>query len=380
MQVGTDWAGSYSRFSYNELSQYFYMLKEQGKPVLDDEFNISQEIQLTLLRRLVEDTYGNGSPNNGFLVVGTGANNDFTIKGGGGTADTAGHLYVNGYMVVLPSDTTYQGQPIAQAALTVPSGNRTDQVYVDMYLDEVGPTQDALIVDPTLNIETSRRLKLYWQVKVAEGGTTPAQYTDANNRVHYTYQIATLNRTAQASITAGMVVDNRNTYANRWALLAGNAAQVFNVANAVAGSEAVNLSQANALYAQLGVANVFTAAQTAPDWQSTQNSDPRIKSHIQPLSLKAEDFAGIGTYNWLWRSTNLPGIGGMAPEVGIRFPGCVYFDKDGNATGLEYGKTAFLMGRTSLDEIVALKARVTDLEDRLASLSRPAVAPSGVEL
>lgn len=209
MQKGTNWGGDYSRFSFDELKRYYLMLKEQGKGVLDDEFNVLQEILLTLLRRIVIDSFGNGAIGDGFKIVGTGAANDFTIKGGDGTASGAGRIYESGYRVILPSDTTYSGQETPGPALTTPAGPRTDKVYLDIWLDEVGPAGDAEIIDPVLGMETSRRLKLYWQVKVTEGGATPAAYVDANNRQHYTRMLATLNRTAQAAIDAGMVVDER---------------------------------------------------------------------------------------------------------------------------------------------------------------------------
>lgn len=213
--VGTNWGGSYSRFTFDESKQYFMMLKEQGVPVLDDEFNVAQDMILTMVRRFVQDTFGDGSPNNGFKIVGTGATNNFTITGGNGTLDGAGHLYVAGWMLLLQSDVAYLSQPVAPAALTTPVGARTDEVYVDIYVDEVGPLGDTVIRDPTLNIETSRRLKLLWQVKVAEGAVTPANYTDANSRKHYTYKLATLTRTATAAINAGMVADMRKPFVDR---------------------------------------------------------------------------------------------------------------------------------------------------------------------
>lgn len=210
IKKGTDWAGAYSRFTFDETKAYYAMLKEKSKAVLDDDFNLMQDIQLTLLRRLAFETFGDGSPNAGFLVVGTGANNDFTVTGGNGSADGAQSMYVSGLRVPLLANTTYNGQPIPQTTLSTPSGPRSDTVYLDVYFAEVGPTQDPLIVDPTLGVETSRRLHLVYQVRVAEGsGGAPASYVDGNGQPHYTAAIATLNRTASAAITAGMVTDLR---------------------------------------------------------------------------------------------------------------------------------------------------------------------------
>lgn len=211
MQPALTWGGNYSRFTFDEVKRYFYMLKEQGVPVLDDEFNLSQEIALTLMRRLVLDVLGDGAINDGFKIVGTGAANDFAILGGDGTADGAGHFYVGGYLVVIASDSTYAGQELAAPALTTPSAARVDEVYLDVYLDEVDSVDDPNIIDPVIGIETSRRLKLYWQVLVAEGGAVPAAYTDVDNRQHFTAHLATINRTATAAINADMLTDRRRS-------------------------------------------------------------------------------------------------------------------------------------------------------------------------
>lgn len=211
MDRGIDWGGDYSRFSFDELKRYLMMLKEQGVPVLDDEFNLLQEILLTVIRRVVADSFGDGSVTNGFLIAGTGASNNFTIKGGDGTAGGAGRLYLSGYPIVLAQDTTYAAQPIAQAALTTPSANRLDEVYIDAWLDEVDNSNDPAIIDPSMGIETSRRLKLLWKVKVAEGSTTPPAFVDGNALPHYTLLLAKINRTATAAINASMVVDKRNS-------------------------------------------------------------------------------------------------------------------------------------------------------------------------
>ncbi len=209
MEVGTNWAGDYSRFTFDEAKRYFYMMKVQGVPVLDDEFNVAQEINITFLRRLIIDMFGDGATNDGFKIVGTGAINDFTVMGGDGTLDGAGHFYVGGYLLIQPADVAYSAQEIIPTALTTPSAGRTDEVYLDVYLDEIDTLEDPNIKDPVLSLETSRRLKLKYEVKVAEGSVTPASYKAANGVTHYTAKLAVINRTATNTIDANMVVDVR---------------------------------------------------------------------------------------------------------------------------------------------------------------------------
>ncbi len=208
---GSSWGGDYSRFTFDEQRRYYAMLKERGRAVLDDEFNVLQDMLLTFIRRSVSDISGSsGSPNNGFRIVGSGLANNFTITGGGGTVDTAGVLYVGGLRLILPSDITYLTQEIAGPALTPPpSGTRADTVYCDAWLDEVGPSADPSMVDPTLNEETSRRLRLRYMIRVAQGAAEPAPYVDSSGLQHFIAPLATINRTTSALINTLDVVDRR---------------------------------------------------------------------------------------------------------------------------------------------------------------------------
>ena len=198
---GTNWQGSYSRFSSDELKRYFAMLKEQGKPVLDDEFNTLQEMLLDYVSNSFLELVGNGSAGQGALIVGTGAANNFTVR--------AGTFYIAGLRLLIPADFTYTTQEIASPALTTPGANRTDTVYMEAWLDEVGPAEDPAMVDPTLNAETSRRLKLRYRIAVAQGVAAPTTYVAGDGITHHIVPLATLARTATAAINAGMVTDLR---------------------------------------------------------------------------------------------------------------------------------------------------------------------------
>lgn len=223
---GSNWTGNYSRFSYDESKRQVVMLKELGKPVLDDEFNFLQDALLTMTRKGFRDAFGGASPNNGFQVVGTGANNDFTIKGGDGTVDNAGVFYVGGLRMILPSDVAYSTQEVPGAALTAPTtGTRLDTVYLDVYLDEQSPSDDPTMVDPTLNIETSRRARMFYSVQVAQGASPPSlEYIDANGRLHVTAVLATLNRTTSPAITPDLITDMRGKFRVSDAVAGGVAA------------------------------------------------------------------------------------------------------------------------------------------------------------
>lgn len=219
--IGNDWDGQYSRWIYDEAKQYLMVAKmmlepgtDAGIPLLDAELNEQSEIFLQMLRRMAKRIYGNGTTGNGFRIIqsATNPNNNFTITGGDGTANGAGYLFVEGWMPIILSNTEYTDQSYGPAALTTPSSNRKDEVYIDVYYKEVDRTEDGAIVDPTINLETSRRIALVWEVKVAEGTSMPTHYVDSNNIQHWTLKLATLNRLAgDSSISSVMIVDERNS-------------------------------------------------------------------------------------------------------------------------------------------------------------------------
>jgi microcystin-dependent protein len=204
MIKGTTWTGDYSRFSFDETKNYLMVLKERGVPLLDDEVNLIQEMTFTYLRRLTLATLGDGCFDLGFKIVErVGVANSFVV--------TAGRAVRDGWMVNCATNTNYESQPVAPPSLVTPGVTRIDNVYLDIYYDEINGTEDANSIDPTLGVQVGCRLKLNWRVLVAEGTSVPADGLDANDVFHWRYKIATLNRTSSSMITAAMIVDNRRT-------------------------------------------------------------------------------------------------------------------------------------------------------------------------
>lgn len=282
-----------SRNMYDERKRHIQLVLQQGVPWVDADVNDGQQITYNLLRR-VQQLLGDGSPNNGFQIVGTGATNDFTIKGGGGTLDSAGQMYVKGLGAFLISDITYKGTPasgitgedqrsihpkltsvsfdsignvttlgdssanytvnelagrtitpdvdvpattftitantattitvsgnatsVASAGdryrveLSTPSGDRTDAVYLNAWLDEIDPIEDPdLYHAGALQVEGMRRRKLEQNLFIREGDASSfTDYTDSDGNEHKIFRIATLSRLdANATITSGMVTDLR---------------------------------------------------------------------------------------------------------------------------------------------------------------------------
>lgn len=57
-----------SRDSFSELKNYLGVYLQQGRPILDADWNESQDIVVASLRRLVREALGDGSPNRGFAI------------------------------------------------------------------------------------------------------------------------------------------------------------------------------------------------------------------------------------------------------------------------------------------------------------------------
>jgi hypothetical protein len=191
-------AANISMNTYNESKQYDKVILQQGVPITDYDYNETQDIIRGRLRNIVTDLIGNGAVEDGWKIIGTGATNDFTIK--------AGVVYQGGYRVSLGADAT--AILSFGLTLTTPTVNRVDKVYMDIYEIEIDAVADPGIRHQKFqaaSIEPTRRIKVKADLKVAEGGSIPA-----NGNGHYYFWLCDINRLANnAVITAAMIVDQR---------------------------------------------------------------------------------------------------------------------------------------------------------------------------
>lgn len=114
--------GSYSkglRGGFDEADRLALGLVRPGITWVDADENRKAFIRFTLMRRLIQTVIGNASPNDGFKVVGDGASNDVEIRGGDGSFDGAGRIWVEGFHAFLKSDVRFvnQGATADEASL-----------------------------------------------------------------------------------------------------------------------------------------------------------------------------------------------------------------------------------------------------------------------
>ncbi len=131
---------------------------QQGKPILDRELNLLED--LIGPQRLALHHLGNGVPegSDGFRVSDLNvAANDFTIH--------AGRCLVSGYEVVLTENTTYQSQPHTENVSNLPAGR--SNVYLRVFSSEVTGVQDSELQNSgDVGFETAVREKTEWEVLV----------------------------------------------------------------------------------------------------------------------------------------------------------------------------------------------------------------------
>jgi hypothetical protein len=141
---------------------------EQGVPVLDRDLNLMQDLIWAAARSIAMRYIGDGvtAGSEGFAILPISAQpKDFRIL--------AGFALVNGVEVFNPKEITYADQP-GVPALTIPTRDRTDAVYLDVSMAEVDGTHDpGLLNSGDVGLQTSVRRKAAWVARVAEGAVEP---------------------------------------------------------------------------------------------------------------------------------------------------------------------------------------------------------------
>lgn len=202
--------GNFSRDTYDRIKHYVGVRLQQGVPLVDADWNEQEDIKKFELQAFLKWYVGSGVPqgNDGFRIRRAfGTTNDFIIDGGDGTPSGAGHCLVEGWDVMNESDILYSSQD-SVPALTTPTADRTDTVYLDVWEREVDSAEDTDLVNPAIGLETCVRLKREWRVRVAEDANAPPAAPPG----HVFYVLATLNRPAGVDfITSSHITDRRRT-------------------------------------------------------------------------------------------------------------------------------------------------------------------------
>lgn len=165
--------GDFSRFTFDEANRYSRVLMQQGRVLLDADWNESAEIQIQDLRALARDVMGphaapanqDGEDGTGFLIESrvdankTPVKNDFSIR--------EGHYYVQGILCRNPIRSAYRVQPDWPDDKVDFEGGKRYLVYLDVWERHVTAAEaDGSLNEPALRgADTCTRSEIVWQVR-----------------------------------------------------------------------------------------------------------------------------------------------------------------------------------------------------------------------
>ena len=104
-------SGEYSRDPravFDELKRYPVGLVQEGIPWVDADDNDYRMAAYTSRRRLIQLFGDYGTPNDAFFIIeASPPTNNFKVRGGAGTAETAGRFFMKGHECILADDINY---------------------------------------------------------------------------------------------------------------------------------------------------------------------------------------------------------------------------------------------------------------------------------
>ncbi len=184
--------GDFSRLTFNSAKQFSRVRMQQGRVMLDADWNELNDILLYYMRTLAADLIGpHGGPEN---------NLGFEIKAGDaeeGLEIFGGHYYVDGILYKLAEQQNVDGQPAASARyFTQPYYplDRNDDplpavpylVYLDVWERHLTFLEDSLIREVALGgPDTATRAQIIWQVKFVDKPWLDKFQLDASNCANF---------------------------------------------------------------------------------------------------------------------------------------------------------------------------------------------------
>lgn len=195
--------GNFSRNTFDKTKGYTSVRLQQGVPLVDADWNEQADILRNQTNDSLSFALGTGViPGSNLTLSGAGLQNDFLLQ-----ATTPGKALINGRVVTF-GPIQYSKQPWTNAtvaaaagvpvipALTTPSANRNDCVYLDIWEREVNSVEDPNLVNPVIGVETAVRTKWEIAVRVNENALV-APSPPAN---HTYMRLAILARTANNAV------------------------------------------------------------------------------------------------------------------------------------------------------------------------------------
>ncbi|KQW02341.1 DUF6519 domain-containing protein [Rhizobacter sp. Root1221] len=173
-------SGDFSRDTSRaaQLARYTRVLLQQGRPLLDAEFNEQSAIHHDLLRTFIADMVGSGwrPAEESFRIIMPGApakSTNFKI--------TKGHFYVDGILCDNPVDCTYVDQPFRPKPVPALVATGNFVAYIECWERHLCAVQQPALREIALGgPDTASRAQIVWQVRVATAKWVEDQLAQLN--------------------------------------------------------------------------------------------------------------------------------------------------------------------------------------------------------
>jgi len=151
--------GDFSRFTFRPGKRYTSVRLQQGRVMLDSDWNEQAAIREDLERVRFEDIVGTSA-----VPCGEG----FSVRHrGNGLTLSAGRIYAGGLACELDEPTPLE--QLLRNPLT-PAAGRTDFLYLDAWERHLTAVDDPELLEPALGgADTTTRLEVAWRIGVVEG-------------------------------------------------------------------------------------------------------------------------------------------------------------------------------------------------------------------
>lgn len=172
--------GDFARFTFDPTLHYSQVLQQQGRVLLEADWNEQGRIQLHLLRTLVRDLVGPcWAAGDGFTITGSSTNADGTTKSLPLTdwQLKSGHFYVDGILCVNEADCTLAIQPNAPTPdYGVSDGSSGFEnpptnfaLWLDVWERHLCAVEAPATADVALDgVDTASRAQVVWQLRMLD--------------------------------------------------------------------------------------------------------------------------------------------------------------------------------------------------------------------
>ncbi len=153
-----------SRVTFREKRHYSRVLQQQGRPLLDADWNEQVAILHNRLRTLAGDLIGSNTTRAGAPVSEAG----FEINAMEGQSENFsighGRYYVDGLCCECDENTSYADQPLKSRTRIDRAG--ISLIYLDAWESVVTAADDPVLLEPALSgVDTTVRAQVAWQVR-----------------------------------------------------------------------------------------------------------------------------------------------------------------------------------------------------------------------